>query len=260
VTPFFFGERDRRLYGIFDPAERGQKGRPRAVLICEPWGPDYTAMHGVLRRLALNLAQSGHNILRFDYFGVGDSAGESDKIDLDGWRRDIEMAIDELKSMAAVQRITLLGVRLGASLAAEVCAARNDVNALVLWDPVIKGEDYLVDLETAHLDFIERRTRHFPLPPTDVRHRACYPFPEKFELGLRKLDLTSLFPKLRQKILIVITERLASCWDLLELGGQARARFSVKFVSDRAPWRQNALGWDGVMPTEAMKEIANWLS
>ena len=111
MTPFFFGERDRRLYGIFDPAERGQKGRPRAVLICEPWGPDCTAVHGVLRRLALNLAKSGHNILRFDYFGVGDLAGESDKIDLDGWRRDIEMAIDELKSMAAVQRITLLGVR-----------------------------------------------------------------------------------------------------------------------------------------------------
>ncbi len=58
-------------------------------------------MHGVLRRLALTLAKSGLNVLRFDYFGVGNSGGESDEIDLDGWRRDIEMAIDELKSWAS---------------------------------------------------------------------------------------------------------------------------------------------------------------
>ena len=260
MTPFFFGERDRRLYGIFDPAERQDKGRPRAVLICAPWGPDYMTMHGVLRRLAINLAKSGHNILRFDYFGVGDSAGESDEIDLDSWRADIEMAIDELKSMASVQRVTLLGVRLGATLAADVSAARTDVHGLVLWDPVVKGEEYLVDLDAAHRAFIEGRTRHFPLPPTDVRHRACCPFPEKFEIGLSKLDLTLLFPKLRQKTLLVITERLASHATLLEHGRQAGARLSVKYVSDPAPWRQNALGWNGVMPTEAMEGIKNWLS
>ncbi len=259
MTPFFFGERDRRLYGIFDPAERGQKGRPGAVLMCAPWGPDFMAMHGVLRRLALNLAKGGQNILRFDYFGVGDSAGESDEIDLDGWRGDIEMAIDELKSMAAVQRITVLGVRLGASLAADVSASRSDVNALVLWDPVVKGEEYLADLESAHRAFIEDRTRHFPLPPTDVRHRACYPFPEKFERGLGKLNLTSIFPKLRQKIFLVITERLASHASLLEQGRQAGARFCVNSVSDAPPWRQKTPEWGGAMPADAMEGIAKWL-
>ena len=217
-------------------------------------------MHGVLRRLALNLARSGIDILRFDYFGVGDSAGESDEIDLDGWRRDIEMAIDELKSMAAVERLTLLGVRLGASLAADVAEARNDINALVLWDPVIKGEEYLADLDAAHQAFIDARTHHFSLPPTDVRHRACYPFPAKFELGLSKLDLGSLFPKLPQNILLVITERLDLQSSLLEQGRQAGGRFSVKHVSDPAPWRQDAPGWYGAMPTEAMEGIANWLS
>ena len=260
MTPFFFGERHRRLYGIFDPAERGQKGRPRAVLVCPPWGPDYMAMHGVLRRLALNLAKDGLDILRFDYFGVGESAGESDEIDLDGCRLDIEMAIDELKSMAAVQRVTLLGVRLGAALAVDVSASRNDVNALALWDPVVKGEEYLADLDEAHREFIERRTRHFTLPRTEIRHCACHPFPEKFELDLRKLDLTSLFPKLRQKILLVITERLPSHADLLEKGSQAGPRFSVKYVSEPVPWRQITLGADGAVPAEAMATIATWLS
>ncbi len=131
---------------------------------------------------------------------------------------------------------------MGASLAAAVAEARNDVNALVLWDPVIKGEEYLADLDAAHQAFIDARTHHFSLPPTDVRHRACYPFPEKFELGLSKLDLTSLFPKLRQKILLVITERLASQSNLLEQGRQAGGRFSVKHVSNSAPWRQDAAG------------------
>ena len=193
------------------------------------------AMHGVLRRLALTLAKRGLSVLRFDYFGVGDLAGESDEIDLDGWRRDIEMAIDELKSMAAVERLTLLGVRLGASLAADVAEARNDVNALVLWDPVIKGKEYLADLDAAHQAFIDARTYHFSLPPTDVRHRACYPFPEKFELGLRKLDLTSLFPKLPQNILLVITELLASHASLLDRAAKRAPAFPGNTSQTRRP-------------------------
>ena len=214
------------------------------------------AFHGQVDALALGQSVLGTAIFLVASFTLGRRL----VFGIIRWTND--NFVSEVPVVTAILVImgTMALITHGASLAAEVCAARNDVNALVLWDPVIKGEDYLADLDTAHLDFIERRTRHFPLPPTDVRHRACYPFPEKFELGLRKLDLTSLFPELRQKILIVITERLASCGDLLELGGQAGARFSVKFVSDRAPWRQNAPGWDGVMPTEAMKEIANWLS
>ena len=136
MTPFYFGEGERRLFGLYDPA---MGAGARAVVICPPWGPDHVAAHAPLRRLALKLAEAGHHVLRFDYFGVGDSAGDIEEGDLEGWREDIEMAIEEIKSIANVQRVCLAGLRLGATLAADVAASRRDIDTLVLWDPVVRG-------------------------------------------------------------------------------------------------------------------------
>lgn len=83
AVPLFFGEGRRRLFGVYDPAvSRIGAGphRPRAIVFCPPWGPDYYVTHGVLRRLATNLSLAGHHVLRFDYFGVGDSAGNARKV------------------------------------------------------------------------------------------------------------------------------------------------------------------------------------
>jgi alpha/beta superfamily hydrolase len=259
VTPFFFGASDRRLYGTYDPAAT-RTGAPRAAVICAPWGPDYVYMHGVLRRLAFSLSDAGVHVLRFDYFGVGDSAGEGEEADIVGWRGDIAEAVEELKSMASVQRVDLVGVRLGATMAADVAAKRNDINSLILWDPVVTGVEYMADLDAAHADFIAARTRYTPLPPTDKPHRVCYPFPASLEAQMRALDLTALAPRLRQKLLLIISERLASHDILLERLKAAGDRAKIKHVSGAAPWRQLAVGWDGVMPTEALAEIEAWLA
>ena len=88
-------------------------------------------------QLAAKLASSGFHTLRFDYFGTGDSAGDTVEGDLEGWSADIETAIDEIRDIAATAQVTLIGLRLGALAAARV-AARNArvVDTLVLWDPV----------------------------------------------------------------------------------------------------------------------------
>jgi alpha/beta superfamily hydrolase len=261
VTPFFFGASDRRLYGTYDPAATARSsGASRAAVICAPWGPDYVFMHGVLRRLAFSLSDAGVHVLRFDYFGVGDSAGEGEEASIVGWREDIAEAIEELKSMAGVQRIDLVGVRLGATMAAEVAVKRTDINSLVLWDPVVSGAEYVADLDAAHAEFIAARTRYTPLPPTDKSHRVCYPFPASLEAQMRALDLTALAPRLRPKTLLILSESLASHGVLLERLKAAGDRTKIEHVSGAAPWRQLAVGWDGVMPTEALAEIEAWLA
>ena len=68
------------------------------------------------------LAAQGWHVLRFDYFGTGDSAGEFDEADLTGWEADIEQALDELLDMAGARKVALVGLRLGATLAARVAA------------------------------------------------------------------------------------------------------------------------------------------
>lgn len=86
-------------------------------------------------------------MLRFDYFGTGDSGGDGSDASLRGWESDIDTAIDELKDIAGVGRVALVGLRLGATLAARVAERRNrEVSALVLWDPIVSGQAYVEEL------------------------------------------------------------------------------------------------------------------
>jgi pimeloyl-ACP methyl ester carboxylesterase len=148
MEPLYFGAEDRRLFGIYHPP----LGAPRqtGVVICRPPGQEGVRAHRALRQLALRLADLGFHVLRFDPYGCGDSAGE----DLDGtlaqWRRDVSTAMDELRSGTGIEIIGVLGLRLSAAVVLQACGCRDDVRALVLWDPVIDGPRHLDELDALH--------------------------------------------------------------------------------------------------------------
>lgn len=146
MLPMYFESGGERLFGMYHAAGRAP-ARRSGVLICPPFGHEYIRAHRALRQLAVALSDRGHHVLRFDYFGCGDSAGEAAAADAGRWLSDITAAIDELKAIAGVTRVCLVGLRLGATLAAQVAALRDDVDALFLWDPVADGSRFLDDLE-----------------------------------------------------------------------------------------------------------------
>jgi pimeloyl-ACP methyl ester carboxylesterase len=143
MTPFFFGNSHRQLFGAYDAPPAG--GRLGAVL-CYPFAREYLLAHGTCRYLARVLSGAGYHVLRFDYFGTGDSAGEPEAADAAQWLGDIDAAIDELRDMAGVERIALVGLRYGAVLAAKAARMRCDVDRLVLWEPLTDGAGYLAGL------------------------------------------------------------------------------------------------------------------
>lgn len=145
MNPLFFGNSERPLYGVYHPP-RTRDTRARGIVLCYPLGQEYMRAHRAFRQLAILLSKSGFPVLRFDYFSTGDSSGENDAGTIEQWLRDVGTAIDELKDNAGVERVSLIGLRLGASLAARVQAGRTDVSSVVLWDPVVVGAAYLADL------------------------------------------------------------------------------------------------------------------
>ncbi len=145
MNPFFFGTSKSPLYGVYHPP-RAAEGAGTAVLLCYPMGAEYMRAHRAFRQLTTLLVKGGAHVLRFDYFGTGDSAGEGTEATIERWLADIDVAIDELKETAQVERVVLVGLRFGGTLAALGCSDRSDVDRLVLWDPIIDGTQYVQDM------------------------------------------------------------------------------------------------------------------
>jgi uncharacterized protein len=173
MNPFFFGSSKEPLYGVYHPP-RANAARSTAVVLCYPLWQEYMRAHRAFRQLAMLLSKAGFSVLRFDYFGTGDSAGESDAGDVARWTKDISTAIDELKDTAGVSKVSLVGLRVGASLAAAVAAEREDLDRIVLWDPVVGGKAY-----------VERMIQ------TEVAERGASRAEAQGTIGIKGFPLTS---------------------------------------------------------------------
>lgn len=252
MNPYFFGSKERRLFGIFTPGQSGS-GSPGAVVVCYPWGQEYLRSHRSLKHLAALLSRKGVDVLRFDYFGTGDSAGDMCDGDLSGWEQDIETAIDELKDTTSAPSISLVGLRLGATLAARVASRRADIDQLVLWDPVVRGDEYLSDLERTVADVAFQNGR----PPegfSTAGERTVLGFTLKEELArdIATLALADVLPSLPTRTLIVASQPLSS-HDAL------RHQRAVDDYPSPPVWLEDANTGIGAMPVPLLQHLAEWL-
>lgn len=158
IEAFHFG-RGSSLYGVLNRGRAaGATQGQAAALICSPLGHEDVRAGFVLRRLAQRLADAGVPALRFDYYGCGDSLGESVEASCARWQEDIIEAFKELVGRTRAARITAVGVRLGATLLGGV-AGHLDLARWVLWDPVGQGSDHYAEMVAAHARYL-RAVQH----------------------------------------------------------------------------------------------------
>lgn len=140
MTAFHFGSRQRRLFGYYEPAQ-ANLSKVQAALLCHPMGNEQVFAYRTMRQLATRLVRAGFHVLRFDYFGTGDSYGDTGEGDLASWCDDIETAIEELKEISGATKVDVIGLRLGANLSARVALHRpEEINKLILWEPLAADE------------------------------------------------------------------------------------------------------------------------
>ena len=144
MNAFYFGRSACPLFGIYHAPNAN--ARPVGVVLCPPIGQEYMRTHRAFRQLALQLNKAGVHALRFDYSGIGDSSGDNTDATMARWFDDVAAAIDELKDTAGVATVSVVGIRLGASLAFLATRARADIDQVVLWDPVVEGGGYVKEL------------------------------------------------------------------------------------------------------------------
>lgn len=205
MTAFYFGGHHTPLFGLYH-APQGLRARAAAVVICQPHGHEYIRCHRALRILGDLLARSGFAVLRFDYAGCGDSAGDAaEDGDLEQWRLDVSAAVRECRALSGRDRIAAVGLRLGASLALLAAQAHETLDSLVLWNPVLDGARYLDEVENLH---DERRRRRFEAVPggrtsTGPVELLGFSYPPRLVGQLGALDLSGAAAPGVERILLV---------------------------------------------------------
>jgi pimeloyl-ACP methyl ester carboxylesterase len=259
VRPFFVGEAAEPLLGLHHPAS-GARPRRVGVAFLYPFGDEYLRAHRPLRQLADRLASCGFDVLRFDYFGCGDSAGDDEQGLLRRWLQDAEAAVEELEALSGSARVALIGVRLGASLAVELAARRPGVDQLVLWDPVADGSRYLAELEVAHETCMRENARRRASPASEPRQVLGFPLPAPLRAEIEALDLSAHVVAPAADVLVLTTgERQEGT--LFPGGARPGGSLERDNLAGTSPWRRgegDAIE-GAVVPLEALERITTWL-
>jgi alpha-beta hydrolase superfamily lysophospholipase len=133
--------------GCFAMLHPGRGGR--GVLICGPLSDEALNSYRPLAFLAEHLAAEGMPTLRLSYYGTGDSAGEDEEPHrFDQWLGSIRAGVAWLQEHCVVGPVTLIGHRVGASLAARAACDIDAVDSLVLLAPA-GGRQFLHELTLA---------------------------------------------------------------------------------------------------------------
>lgn len=133
-------------FGWLHPAQ-AHEPVGHGVVLCSPFGYDELCTHRGWRSLAERIAAAGMPVLRFDYPGAGDSLGtEEDPGQVEAWIESIIRAARYLQQRTGVTRISLCGLRLGATFAAIAAQRMGDVDGLVMLSPALSGKNYVREL------------------------------------------------------------------------------------------------------------------
>lgn len=189
---FHFGPAPARLYGVLRrPAERPTDRL--ASVLCYPYGREYVRTHWIYVQLGCLLAEAGVPALQFDCRGCGDSFGESTECSFDGWLEDVEHAVETVRLRTGCDRVTLIGLRLGATLAALAGACMRTVPSMVLWNPIVDGPAYWREMIGEHNawlrgSFAEPRAR----ADSTAHEILGFPYSKLLEANIRGVNLLDL--------------------------------------------------------------------
>ena len=254
----YFGRPEKRLFGCFN-TPRSAGSRPVAVVICQPIGHEYVNSHRALRQLALRLGGIGFPVLRFDYFGCGDSEGDAEEGRLAEWIENLSEAISEISRRTNASHLCLIGLRLGASLALLTAAGRNDIQSLVLWDPIVNGRKYVSEL----ISLNREQLRFRPKPkkgrrtewPKDI---IGFPITSELNNEINGIDLLTIRKKPADNVLIVDGENHPDGPDLKRVLESLRASVVLQHIEAPLTWVPTVDGGLQV-PFNVLQSITSWM-
>ena len=249
----WFGPEESPLFGALHLPDAPARG---AVVLCPPFGREYSSSHSTFRELAIRLAELGFAALRLDYRSTGDSFERVGGPEGDGFVRDVRYGVDFARGLGVAQ-VGVVGMRLGATLAAARCRV-EPAEALVLWDPCPTGRSFLREQRALGLLVGTRTTE----PASGSLEAPGYELSADMTSEISGLDLLTGEPgsvapgELARKVLLLTRSGRASDRKLAVHLGQSHVEqeevSGQPELLEVQPPRQ-------AVPTDALATVAAWL-
>ncbi|MET0342508.1 MAG: alpha/beta fold hydrolase [Polyangiales bacterium] len=250
ALPIFFGDGRVECFGFYHPARRPV--RATGVVLCQPIGYEGTCAFETFTALAEQLAAQGFDVLRFDYHGTGDSPGtDADPDRVDAWRASIVAAATELRRLSGVRAISLIGLRLGASLAAEVASTSLSIDSAVLWAPCVSGRALTRELKVAAVT----RSEADDAPLGDIEALG-FLYTRGTLDALARIDLLKLETRPAPRILLIGRDARASEGPL---GARLRGASDLTFLARDGFAQMLRDSHERQVPQQVLADVTDWL-
>jgi len=255
IVPVYFGP-DSSLYGCYLLAAELEQAP--AVVICQPTGHEYERCHRAMRQLAIQLSRKGFSSLRFDYYATGDSAGASEALSLSRMRSDIEQALEACRQKTNAHGMTLIGLRLGATLAAQLATTSDQIESLVLYAPVFDGSLLLQEWQEQQRIYNAKFSWFSGQAEAD--EILGFPVTESFRAQLCRTFPPALASTSLQRVLILAGESdvdPALMNDWIAAFEQRGIATTVETMVDPPVWHREPM--DALVPIKTLRQVVAWL-
>jgi len=262
TQPFFFRTAEMPLFGCYHEAQSNII-RDCGMVLCHPLGQEYIRSHRTVRQLAIGLSKIGFPVLRFDFSGCGDSEGDCEQWGIRQWLMDIDSAIAELKTRGKVKRVCLIGLRLGATLARMVGANREDIEGMVLWDPVINGMDYVAELTSQQPKHL---VRYGGVPQNLIREKEeqevlGFTLTKTLLADLQAINLLTVSSQYAKKILFIQSTESPSGKDFESQFRQAHPLVELQHLPSNPIWiKGGGTLTKKMVPRHIIASVVSWTS
>lgn len=263
MQPLLFGAPERTLFGLFHAAPAGRAG----VLLCAPFGQEAIRTQRFYRVLTDRLVRAGHPVLRFDYYGCGDSMGDDTDGNLEGWVQDVLTADAQLRRLAGTTKCVWMGMRLGAALALMAAARAEPAPARVVgWDTVLDGRRYLAHLRDRHVASLLDSFSVAPMPhptrlaqdPAQYRDEAIgYALSPSLHAQLDALDLKGSGWPVREVEAVLIGD--PDDPGMREWAGSPPVRGRFVPLQHGVDWTSDSAGSSPLVPAPALMALTQQL-
>ncbi len=259
IEPFYFGTSGKPLFGCYHAPTPGLH-RQCGVVLCPPMGREYIQSHRAYQQLAFRLAQAGFPVLRFDFYGCGDSSGDFEHAQLHQWRHDIETAIGEMRARGGVATVCLVGLRLGGTLALSVASQRGDVDSLALWDPIVTGKTYVQELIAMHQDIGDVSAPSGQcLSGEGDTEVLGFPLTERLRRELESVDLFAVEEQLSANTLLLVSDDMSPTKRLRDHLHSLGARAVYRHLPGPKIWRQEH-DYSVFVSPQSLHAIVTWFA